>query len=252
MRRANARGAHCGGSGGQGQIRGARVFSGELEPPDASWQSRGQWIYGVRIVIDPDGYRPNVGIVLMHPDGRVFWARRVRRDGWQFPQGGMNTDETPLEAMYRELREETGLQPEHVAVLGVTPGWLRYRLPQRAIRNRDGMVCLGQKQVWFLLQLVGSEADLRLDATDKPEFDHWRWVNFWYPLEHVVTFKRGVYARALRHLAPFARQVAGQQAVPAPTPDARWHEARRRGGKREGTRGGRRGTGRGTGQPHEG
>src|SRR6476659_11364664 len=71
--------------------------------------------FGVRIVIDPDGYRPNVGIVLMRPDGQVFWARRVRRDGWQFPQGGMNTDETPLEAMYRELREETGLLPEHVA-----------------------------------------------------------------------------------------------------------------------------------------
>ena len=73
-------------------------------------------------MIDPDGYRPNVGIVLMHPDGRVFWARRVHRDGWQFPQGGMNTDETPLEAMYRELREETGLLPEHVEVLGATPG----------------------------------------------------------------------------------------------------------------------------------
>ena len=108
-------------------------------------------------MIDPDGYRPNVGIVLMHPDGRVFWARRVRRDGWQFPQGGMNTDETPLEAMYRELREETGLLPEHVAVLGVTPGWLRYRLPPRAIRRHDRLVCIGQKQVWFLLQFTGSE-----------------------------------------------------------------------------------------------
>ena len=103
-------------------------------------------------MIDPDGYRPNVGIVLMHPDGRVFWARRVHRDGWQFPQGGMNTDETPLEAMYRELREETGLLPDHVAVLGVTPGWLRYRLPPRAIRRHDRLVCVGQKQVWFLLQ----------------------------------------------------------------------------------------------------
>src|SRR5690606_35055770 len=122
-----------------------------LVPGGPAWQSRWQCISGVRIVIDPDGYRPNVGIVLMHPDGRVFWARRVRRDGWQFPQGGMNTDETPLEAMYRELREETGLLPEHVAVLGVTPGWLRYRLPQRAIRRRDRMVCIGQKQVWFLL-----------------------------------------------------------------------------------------------------
>ena len=176
---------------------------------------------GVRIVIDPDGYRPNVGIVLMHPDGRVFWARRVHRDGWQFPQGGMNSDETPLEAMYRELREETGLLPEHVEVLGATPGWLRYRLPQRAIRRNDRLVCIGQKQVWFLLRLTGQESDLRLDLTDKPEFDHWRWVDFWYPVEHVVMFKRGVYARALSHLAPAARQVAGAQAVPPPEPGSR-------------------------------
>ena len=165
-------------------------------------------------MIDPDGYRPNVGIVLMGPDGRVFWARRVRRDGWQFPQGGMNTDETPAEAMYRELREETGLLPEHVEILGATPGWLRYRLPPRAVRYNERHVCIGQKQVWFLLRLVGDESHLRLDLTDTPEFDHWRWVDFWYPMEHVVVFKRGVYARALGHLAPFARLVAGVQAVP--------------------------------------
>ena len=172
-------------------------------------------------MIDPDGYRPNVGIVLMHPDGRVFWARRVHRDGWQFPQGGMNTDETPLEAMYRELREETGLLPDHVAVLGVTPGWLRYRLPQRAIRRNDRLVCIGQKQVWYLLQFTGEESDLQLDLTEKPEFDHWRWVDFWYPVEHVVNFKRSVYASALRHLAPFARQVAGVVAIPQPAKDPR-------------------------------
>jgi len=82
-------------------------------------------------VIDPDGYRPNVGIILMRDDGHVFWARRAYRDGWQFPQGGMRSDETPLEAMYRELQEETGLRPEHVQVLGATPGWLRYKLPRR-------------------------------------------------------------------------------------------------------------------------
>jgi putative (di)nucleoside polyphosphate hydrolase len=166
---------------------------------------------GVRIVIDPDGYRPNVGIVLMHPDGRVFWARRVRRDGWQFPQGGMNTDETPLEAMYRELQEETGLEPDHVAVLGVTPGWLRCRLPQRAIRRSDRMVCIGQKQVWFLLRLVGGEDALKLDACDKPEFDIWRWVDFWYPAVHVVNFKRQVYERALRHFAPLVDELLSVQ-----------------------------------------
>jgi putative (di)nucleoside polyphosphate hydrolase len=165
-------------------------------------------------VIDPDGYRPNVGIVLMRTDGQLFWARRVNRDGWQFPQGGMNSDETPLEAMYRELREETGLAPEHVEVLGATPGWLRYRLPKRCIRRSGRAVCIGQKQVWYLLRLTGQESDLRLDLTDKPEFDAWRWVDYWYPIDNVVNFKREVYQRALHHLADFGRRVAGEAAVP--------------------------------------
>ncbi len=165
-------------------------------------------------MIDPDGYRPNVGIVLMRPDGCVFWARRVRRDGWQFPQGGMNTDETPVEAMYRELQEETGLLPEHVEVLGATPGWLRYRLPARAIRHDEKQVCIGQKQVWFLLRMNCGEEQLCLDATDKPEFDHWRWVDFWYPVEHVVMFKRSVYARALSHLSQAAQDVAEIATMP--------------------------------------
>lgn len=153
-------------------------------------------------MIDADGFRPNVGIVLLNDDGRVFWARRVRRDGWQFPQGGMRSDETPLEAMYRELEEETGLRAEHVDVLGSTLGWLRYRLPRQYVRQGQRPTCIGQKQVWFLLRLVGSEDDLRLDAADKPEFDLWRWVDFWYPAQHVVSFKRQVYERALRHFVP--------------------------------------------------
>ena len=145
-------------------------------------------------MIDPDGYRPNVGIVLIRDDGLVFWARRVNRDGWQFPQGGMRTDETPLEAMYRELEEETGLQPEHVQVLGATPGWLRYRLPNRFVRRNVRPTCVGQKQVWFLLRFTGDEAHFRLDANEKPEFDIFRWVSF----------KRDVYEQALRHLRPMA------------------------------------------------
>ena len=119
-------------------------------------------------MIDPDGYRDNVGIVLLSGDGRVFWARRVNRDGWQFPQGGMCSDETPLEAMYRELEEETGLRPEHVQVLGATPGWLRYRLPQHYLRRNERPLCIGQKQVWFLLRFVGREEHVRLDAGEKP------------------------------------------------------------------------------------
>ncbi len=166
-------------------------------------------------MIDPDGYRPNVGIILMRDDGSVFWARRVSRDGWQFPQGGMNTDETPIEAMYRELAEETGLQSHHVEVLGATPGWLRYRLPARSVRSHTKPVCIGQKQVWFLLQLKTDDSAVRLDATDSPEFDAFRWVDFWYPGENVVHFKREVYVRALQLLSPMARSLAGESKVPA-------------------------------------
>ena len=165
-------------------------------------------------MIDPDGYRPNVGIILMRSDGSVFWARRISRDGWQFPQGGMNTDETPIEAMYRELYEETGLESEHVEVLGATPGWLRYRLPRRSIRTNSKPVCIGQKQVWFLLKLNADESNVRLDLTDTPEFDSWRWVDFWYPGDNVVHFKREVYVQALQLLSPIARNLAGEANVP--------------------------------------
>jgi len=153
-------------------------------------------------MIDADGFRPNVGIVLARPDGRVFWARRAGQDGWQFPQGGMNSDETPLEAMYRELTEETGLRPEHVDVRASTPGWLRYRLPRRLRRRHQKPVCIGQKQVWFLLEFLAEDSAIRLDCTDNPEFDQYRWVDFWYPARNVIAFKRRVYQRALRHFEP--------------------------------------------------
>lgn len=144
----------------------------------------------------------------MRASGEVFWARRIRRDGWQFPQGGMNTDETPREAMFRELREETGLMPQHVRVLAETPGWLKYRLPDRFIQRCQRPTCIGQKQVWFLLEMLGDEAHVCLDHTDSPEFDSWRWVDFWYPINNVVPFKRRVYERALHHLVRSARDVA--------------------------------------------
>ena len=74
-------------------------------------------------MIDRDGFRPNVGIILLDNEGQVFWAKRTRGNGWQFPQGGINKHETAEEAMFRELYEEVGLKPHHVDVLGSTPGW---------------------------------------------------------------------------------------------------------------------------------
>ena len=153
-------------------------------------------------MIDPDGFRPNVAIVIMKEDRRVFWAQRANSDGWQFPQGGMRSDETPIEAMFRELHEETGLLEQHVEVMGSTPGWLRYHLPRRYQRPNTKPLCIGQKQVWFLLKLLSDDSAVALDATDPPEFREYRWVDFWYPAEHVISFKRKVYRRALSMLEP--------------------------------------------------
>jgi putative (di)nucleoside polyphosphate hydrolase len=156
-------------------------------------------------MIDPDGYRPNVGIVLINRDHRVFWAKRSNNDGWQFPQGGMRSDEIPEETMYRELQEETGLLPDHVQLLGSTPGWLRYRLPRRYQRHYSKPLCIGQKQVWFLLRFLGDDSSFVFDLTDQPEFTGFKWVDFWYPVDNVITFKRGVYHRALSLLEPMVQ-----------------------------------------------
>jgi putative (di)nucleoside polyphosphate hydrolase len=154
-------------------------------------------------MLDRDGFRPNVGIVLLNQKNQVFWGKRIRTHSWQFPQGGIDRGETPEQAMYRELHEEVGLQPEHVCVVARTRDWLRYEVPDRYIRRDARGHYKGQKQIWYLLQLVGHDWDLNLRATDHPEFDAWRWNNYWVPLEAVVEFKRGVYEMALTELARF-------------------------------------------------
>jgi len=153
-------------------------------------------------VIDADGFRPNVGIILCNDQNRLFWGRRVGQNAWQFPQGGIDAEETPEQAMYRELREEVGLLPEHVDLLGSTRRWLRYRLPKRFVRRHSHPLCIGQKQRWFLLRVHCQESDFCLDSCTKPEFDSWRWVKYWQPVREVIYFKRRVYERALEELAP--------------------------------------------------
>jgi len=153
-------------------------------------------------VIDTDGYRPNVGIILCNDENKVLWARRIGQNAWQFPQGGIRQAETPEQALFRELWEEIGLQPELVNVLGNTQGWLRYKLPKALMRLEEKPVCIGQKQIWYLLRFAGSEDDVKLDVAEKPEFDGWRWVDYWYPLKEVVAFKRDVYLQVLNEFAP--------------------------------------------------
>ena len=151
-------------------------------------------------MIDSRGYRPNVGIILCNDEGRVFWAKRMGMDAWQFPQGGINDDEDPETAMYRELWEETGLQQQHVQILGRTRYWLRYQLPERYIRKNSQPMCIGQKQIWFMLRLLTNDSAVCFDHCNKPEFDSWRWVDYWEPLNNVVYFKRKVYQKAMTEL----------------------------------------------------
>lgn len=153
--------------------------------------------------IDSDGYRANVGIILANAEGKLLLAGRAGSKGWQFPQGGVRIGETPEEAMFRELAEEVGLTPDDVVVLGSTREWLRYRLPRRYLRHGSKPLCIGQKQRWFILKLTAPDERVRVDLSATPEFDRWRWVDFWKPVNEVIYFKRRVYARALHELGPY-------------------------------------------------
>ncbi len=162
-------------------------------------------------VNDKDGYRPNVGIIISNNEGKVFWARRVSGDGWQFPQGGLNSDESVLDGMYRELHEETGMTPSQVELVAHTQDWLRYDLPKRYLRptrnGRRNSGFKGQKQIWFMLKLKESGFEPDFSCAETPEFDDWRWVNYWYALDNIVSFKRTVYQRALEELEVFLPKV---------------------------------------------
>lgn len=155
-------------------------------------------------IIDTQGFRANVGIILLSSTGRVFLGRRVGGRGWQFPQGGMQAGEAMEQALYRELEEETGLTRGDVRLIGQTERWLRYRLPPQFVRRNKRPLCIGQKQRWFLLRVASDDTPFELRSTAAPEFDQWRWAEWWEPVREIIYFKRPVYMRALQELAPLA------------------------------------------------
>lgn len=167
-------------------------------------------------MIDADGFRPNVGIIVLHPTivGQVLLAKRIGQDAWQFPQGGIKRGESPEAACYRELEEELGLKAKHVELIAATESWLSYLLPKHLVRRGNRPLCIGQKQRWFLLRLAAAEEKIRLDGNATPEFDGWRWADYWHPVERVIYFKREVYRQALQQLA-----TAAGVTVRAPEPE---------------------------------
>ncbi len=157
-------------------------------------------------MVDREGYRPNIGIVLVNDRNEVFLGQRVRDHNWQFPQGGIDYGETPLQAMFRELHEETGLLPEHVKVMGRTQNWLRYDVPEQFLRHGNRGTFRGQKQIWFLLRMIGKDCDVCLHTTNHAEFDSWSWKRYWASMEYVVDFKRDVCRTALGELSRFLKR----------------------------------------------
>ena len=152
--------------------------------------------------IDSEGYRANVGIIISNNEGKLFLAGRIGSNSWQFPQGGILESESPTQAMYRELYEEIGLEKKDVKILAQTECWLRYKIPKKYLR-RSTPLCIGQKQKWFMLKFLSHDGCIHLDKSKNPEFDRWRWVNFWDPMNEVIYFKKKVYKEALIKLGPY-------------------------------------------------
>ena len=164
-------------------------------------------------MIDSEGYRANVGILITNDKNQVLLAKRYKQDSWQLPQGGIDQGESDIEALLRELNEEVGLESHHVSVLAKTPKWLRYDLPDCHVRRSQKPICVGQKQVWFLLRLTASEDNIKLDTHSDIEFDEWAWVDYWHPIEKVIDFKKPIYEDMLKALAPVLFD--NQHTVPA-------------------------------------
>ena len=151
--------------------------------------------------VDGKGYRHNVAIAIINEDKQILIAKRYKKKTWQFPQGGINKNETIIDAMYRELNEEVGLSKNDVQILSQTKDWLYYDIPEKF--RRKGSPVVGQKQIWFLLKIKCPDSKIRLDSHKDIEFDAWRWVDYWDGVDEVVNFKKEIYQKALTKLSVF-------------------------------------------------
>ena len=144
-------------------------------------------------------YRSNVGIMLINDEGHVFVGQRLdnNQNAWQMPQGGIDCDEDPQSAAYRELLEETGIEQENVKFLAKASKWLLYDLPEDLIPKLWDGKYRGQKQKWFLFKFLGTNKDINI-STEHPEFSSWKWIPKENLLEEIVPFKKSVYESVLR------------------------------------------------------
>ena len=146
--------------------------------------------------VDPETlpYRPCVGVVVINAEGKIWTGQRIDSPSpaWQMPQGGIDEDEKPREAAYRELWEETGITRDLVEFIGKTHGWVTYDLPPELLGKVWKGKFRGQKQKWFLFRFLGSDDQISIDR-EHPEFSAWKWIGSDEMIASIVPFKRAVY-----------------------------------------------------------
>ena len=146
--------------------------------------------------------RQGVGIIVLNQKNEVFVGKRKDNpiDKWQMPQGGINTNETPFNAMIRELKEETSITK--IKVLKEIEHWLEYELPPNLLGKIWKGKFRGQKQKWFIVKFIGDENEINLD-TEHPEFIEWKWLDYNLLPEVIVDFKKEVYKKLKNELKNF-------------------------------------------------
>ncbi len=152
-------------------------------------------------------YRKGVGVVLFNDRGEVFAGQRIDSPvpAWQMPQGGREADEDPWQAALRELAEEIGTTAAQPLAMTEQP--IRYDLPPELLGKVWGGRYRGQEQIWFAARFLGRDADIRLDATNHPEFRAWRWMPFAALVAQIVPFKRALYEELYRRFGHLAEEI---------------------------------------------
>ena len=148
-----------------------------------------------------DGYRLNVGLIISNNEGKLLLCKRKGMNSWQFPQGGIDNNESPLNTAQRELFEEVGIQSKSTKLISSIDGWLKYDVPKKSRRRRFlNKKFKGQKQKWFLFRL---KEDVKISFENDPdnEFEDYKWVSYWYPLYTIIFFKKEVYRKVLNSLS---------------------------------------------------
>ena len=151
---------------------------------------------------EESNYRLNVGLIIVNNYGKVLICKRKNSNQWQFPQGGIDKGESPIEAAKREIFEEVGIKPSKIKILGKIKDWVKYEIPKELAKKsfkKKGI--LGQKQKWFIFK-IKSEACITFVNDPDNEFDDFAWVSYWHPIALIVSFKKEVYRNVLAELLP--------------------------------------------------